>query len=134
MLRQIDDAEDLPLAEQDGEARVVEADLASVRAFPGSRSASTRSVRGDAPQAILKGSPKTLGWEVDEEGEQTAWEMLMGDAMSSTVFEPVDDVAEVCDLTTPTASRTLSLVVYRSLLSPLRRRGRCTRRTWNTGM
>jgi len=41
--------------------------------------------------AILKGSPKALGWEVDEETEAQAWERLMGDALEGSVYDHSDD-------------------------------------------
>ena len=72
-----------------------EEDLTSEHRVPVSRAASTRSIRPDDPVAILKGSPKALGWEVDETEEQAAWDMLMGDAMSSTVYESADEGEEV---------------------------------------
>ncbi|KAG8903184.1 hypothetical protein FRB99_003633 [Tulasnella sp. 403] len=44
--------------------------------------------------ALLKGSPKALGWEVDEENEENAWVLLMSDAMRSSVFENIEDENE----------------------------------------
>lgn len=37
--------------------------------------------------AVLKGSPKALGWTIDEEEEMNAWVMLMGDALEGSVYE-----------------------------------------------
>lgn len=44
------------------------------------------SLRPDA-QALLKGSPRALGWQVDEDSEEKAWEFIMKDAVQSSVFD-----------------------------------------------
>ena len=51
------------------------------------------ATRPDA-HAVLKGSPKVLGWEVDEEAEAQVWPMLMNDALEGSVYEQSDDGAE----------------------------------------
>ncbi|KAG8864029.1 hypothetical protein FRB96_006902 [Tulasnella sp. 330] len=40
-----------------------------------------------AGHAILRGSPKALGWNVDETEEENAWTLLMGDALEGSVYE-----------------------------------------------
>ncbi|KAG8902944.1 hypothetical protein FRC01_009401, partial [Tulasnella sp. 417] len=49
------------------------------------------SLRPEA-HAVLKGSPRNLGWQVDEESEEKAWEFIMKDAVNSSVFdEPTEE-------------------------------------------
>lgn len=44
------------------------------------------SLRTEA-HAVLKGSPRALGWQVDEESEDKAWEFIMKDAVEGSVFD-----------------------------------------------
>lgn len=44
--------------------------------------------------AVLKGSPRVLGWQVDEESEEKAWEFIMKDAVDSSVFDQPTDEEE----------------------------------------
>jgi len=40
-------------------------------------------------RSLLRGSPKALGWDVDEDEEDAAWSLLMADAMETTIYEKV---------------------------------------------
>ncbi|KAG8961324.1 hypothetical protein FRC03_005539 [Tulasnella sp. 419] len=48
---------------------------------------------------VLKGSPKLLGWNVDEKEEQAAWVKLMADAMSSSIFDVMTEEQRLIELT-----------------------------------
>lgn len=55
------------------------------------------SLRPDA-QALLKGSPRALGWQVDEDSEEKAWEFIMKDAVQGSVFDQPSTEEEVSPL------------------------------------
>lgn len=88
LLSQIDQAENTPELEEPLLGQTSESRRPSAPVIPNG------ATRPDA-HALLKGSPKALGWDVDEENEQRAWLMLMGDAMGGTVFELDDTTQEV---------------------------------------
>jgi len=54
-------------------------------------------------QPILRGSPKALGWTIDEEEEANAWVMLMGDALDGSVYERSNHPDEEDAVTSPIA-------------------------------
>jgi len=62
--------------------------------------------------ATLRGSPKALGWTIDEEEEHNAWVMLMSDAVDGSVFESrraEDDEEEV---TSPIAPSNQDIIKF----------------------
>jgi len=69
------------------EASRIDRDQESVRSVPDPVGNGTTRKDG---HAVLRGSPSALGWTVDEEEEQNAWVVLMGDAIDGSVYEEND--------------------------------------------
>ncbi|KAG9001143.1 hypothetical protein FRB93_012225 [Tulasnella sp. JGI-2019a] len=62
--------------------------------------------------AILRGSPKALGLNVDEAQEENAWSMLMGDAVEGSIHEQSIAGADEDRITSPIAPSNQDIIKF----------------------